>query len=67
MGRVDNKTVIVTGGAKGIGKSTCRVLAEHGARVAVTDVEEGKGRQVAEEVKFVTGSELVIDGGYTAQ
>jgi NAD(P)-dependent dehydrogenase (short-subunit alcohol dehydrogenase family) len=56
MGRVDNKTVIITGGAKGIGKSTCRVLAEHGARVAVTDVEEGTGRQVAEEIQSRGGN-----------
>jgi len=51
MGRVENKIAIVTGGAKGIGRSACRVLAEHGAGVAVTDVDEDKGRQVAEEIR----------------
>lgn len=48
MPRVAEKVAIVTGGARGIGRATCRMLA-------------------SEEAKFVTGSELVIDGGCTAR
>lgn len=40
MGRVDGKVALVTGGALGIGLSTCRLLAREGARVAVTDVRD---------------------------
>ena len=29
------RTALVTGGSRGIGRSTCRMLAEHGARVAI--------------------------------
>lgn len=32
---VQGKTVVVTGGSKGIGKGICRVFAKHGANVAV--------------------------------
>ncbi len=44
---LEGKVVVVTGGAKGIGKATCQVLASQGARVAVTDVVEEDGRAVA--------------------
>ncbi len=50
-GRVENKAAIVTGGARGIGKATCCVLAEHGAKVAVADIIDDEGEAVAEEIR----------------
>lgn len=50
MGRIEGKTVLVTGGARGIGKSTCMVLAAEGAGVAVTDIIDDEGRDVVEEI-----------------
>ncbi len=50
-GRVQNKVAIVTGGARGIGKAACRVMAEQGAKVMVTDVIDDEGKSVAEEIK----------------
>lgn len=50
MKRVENKVVIVTGGALGIGRATCLLLAKHGAKVAVTDVLDKEGQEVAEEI-----------------
>jgi NAD(P)-dependent dehydrogenase (short-subunit alcohol dehydrogenase family) len=50
MGRVEGKVALVTGGALGIGASACRLLAREGARVAVTDVRDGEGRRLAEEL-----------------
>lgn len=32
-----NKTAIITGGANGIGKACCEILAEFGANVVVSD------------------------------
>jgi 3-oxoacyl-[acyl-carrier protein] reductase len=40
---MQDKVVIVTGGAAGIGKATAGRFSEAGARVAVWDVEEGDG------------------------
>ncbi len=36
MGVLDGKVAIVTGSARGIGRATAELLAEHGARVLVT-------------------------------
>jgi NAD(P)-dependent dehydrogenase (short-subunit alcohol dehydrogenase family) len=51
MGRVDGKVAIVTGGAVGIGRACCEVLAREGAKVAVTDVQTDAGRALADEIK----------------
>ncbi len=48
MNRVKNKTVIVTGGALGIGRGACIRLAEEGAKVAVTDINEKDGIDVVD-------------------
>ena len=51
MGRVEGKVAIVTGGASGLGKASCLMLAKEGARVAVTDVNDEAGRKVASEIE----------------
>ncbi|MBN2537393.1 glucose 1-dehydrogenase [candidate division WOR-3 bacterium] len=50
MKRLLDKVVLVTGGAKGIGRATCRKMAEEGARVAVADLDEEAVRQVVDEI-----------------
>ncbi|MEU2233752.1 glucose 1-dehydrogenase [Streptomyces vietnamensis] len=44
------RTVIITGGARGIGAEAGRVASEAGARVVLTDVREEEGRAAAEEL-----------------
>ncbi|MDZ7702792.1 MAG: SDR family NAD(P)-dependent oxidoreductase [Halobacteriales archaeon] len=46
-----SSTAIVTGGAGGIGRATARRLAEAGASVAVTDVDEAGGRSTVEAIR----------------
>lgn len=43
MERLNGKTVLVTGGARGIGRAICRLFADEGARVVVTDVIDDEG------------------------
>ena len=56
MKRVQNKIVLVTGGALGLGRATCLMLAREGAQVAVTDVLDQEGRAVAEEINRAGGT-----------
>src|SRR5438094_8466514 len=44
---MQDRTVIVTGGASGIGRATALLLAREGARVFIGDVDESGGRAVA--------------------
>lgn len=46
-GRVAGKVFIVTGGASGLGAAGARLLAQHGAIVVITDMQEEMGREVA--------------------
>src|SRR5690606_37778655 len=41
---------VVTGGASGLGEATARLLASHGVKVAIFDMNEQKGEAVAKEI-----------------
>ena len=49
MKRLEGKTAVVTGAMQGIGAGISRVLAEHGARIVLTDISE-KVRETAEHI-----------------
>jgi 3alpha(or 20beta)-hydroxysteroid dehydrogenase len=48
MGRLDGKVALITGGARGMGKSHVRHFVAEGARVIFGDVLDDKGRHVAD-------------------
>ena len=50
MDRVKGKVALITGGASGLGRQAARRLAEEGALVVVTDLNEVGGAAVAEEL-----------------
>ncbi|MGN6498117.1 MAG: SDR family oxidoreductase [Tsuneonella sp.] len=49
-GRVEGKVALVTGGAMGLGKADCELLAAEGAKVVVTDIDIDKARAVADAI-----------------
>jgi NAD(P)-dependent dehydrogenase (short-subunit alcohol dehydrogenase family) len=49
-GRLEGRAALVTGGASGLGEATVRVFVREGARVLIADLQEERGRRVAEEV-----------------
>ena len=51
MGRVEGKSIIVTGGAKGIGRACCESLAREGAQIVLADIDEKLGLQATEEIQ----------------
>ncbi|MGO4201729.1 glucose 1-dehydrogenase [Rhodococcus sp. TAF43] len=54
MARLDGKIAIITGAAQGMGAATARLFVAEGARVALGDVLEDKGRALAEELGDAT-------------
>lgn len=54
MDRLANKVALVTGGARGLGAATVRMMVEEGARVVFGDVLEEEGRALAAELPDVT-------------
>lgn len=45
-----DKVALVTGGASGIGKAVATSLADEGARVVITDINQVAGQEVAQEI-----------------
>jgi 2-hydroxycyclohexanecarboxyl-CoA dehydrogenase len=56
MQNLKNKTVIVTGGAGGIGGATCRRFAAEGAKVAVFDMNLEAAQKVADGIQASGGT-----------
>lgn len=48
---LNNKVVIVTGGASGLGLVTCQQLASQGARIVAFDLNEEAGQALVDELK----------------
>src|SRR5262245_23594300 len=53
MGKLDQKTAIITGGASGIGEGTARLFTTEGANVIIADVQDERGTALANELGAV--------------
>jgi 3-oxoacyl-[acyl-carrier protein] reductase len=63
MGVLDGKVAIVTGSARGIGRATAELLAEHGAKVVINDLDTDLAEQTASEI----GGETTVYAGDLTQ
>lgn len=59
-GSVNNKVVIVTGAARGIGAGIAADLAENGARVVIADLNLDSAQQTASKISSAGGSAVAI-------
>ncbi len=54
--RVLGEVAIVTGGSLGIGNACAKMLARHGAAVAITDILDDAGQKLAEDIRNEGGN-----------
>ena len=59
-GRVENKTIIVTGAAQGFGEGIARCLIQQGANIVVADLNEVAGAKTAENLNTLAKSNRAI-------
>lgn len=62
MGKLDGKVAIVAGGGRNIGEGVSLLLASEGAKVAIFDMDPGRGIRVVAEIKERGGEAVSIVG-----
>jgi NAD(P)-dependent dehydrogenase (short-subunit alcohol dehydrogenase family) len=58
--RFEGKAIIVTGGAKGIGKTCALAFAQEGGKVAIADIGEEAGQEVVNQIKEAGGEAIFV-------
>ena len=58
MGELEGQVVIITGGAKGIGRKYTEAFCKSGARVAIADIDQSAAETVAAEL-LKGGAEVI--------
>lgn len=59
-GKLAGKVAIVTGGGAGLGAECCKVLASHGATVAVVDIQADSAQSTAAAIEQAGGQALAV-------
>ena len=67
VSRVQDKVAIITGGSSGIGRGCAVRLAEEGAKVAVTDIDEEKGAETVDAIVSAGGDAMFLQQDVTQE
>jgi NAD(P)-dependent dehydrogenase (short-subunit alcohol dehydrogenase family) len=66
-GRVEGKVALVTGGASGIGRGCAERLAQEGATIVVTDLQDDKGAQTVAAIEAMGGKASYLHHDVTTE
>ena len=58
--RLENKVAVITGAAGGIGRETCLLFAEQGAKVLAVDINEKDGAETIQKIQAKNGHALFV-------
>jgi meso-butanediol dehydrogenase / (S,S)-butanediol dehydrogenase / diacetyl reductase len=65
MGRLDERTCLITGAGRGIGRGIALRLAAEGAEVVIADIDQGSAERVAAEIEAAGGKALGVAADVT--
>ncbi|MCZ4151283.1 3-ketoacyl-ACP reductase, partial [Escherichia coli] len=58
--RLEHKVAVVTGAGSGMGKAIATLYAQEGAKVVVSDINEGTAQAVVDDIKASGGEAIVV-------
>ncbi len=67
MNRLDGKVALISGAARGIGAETARLMVEAGAKVAIADVLDEKGRETVRALEVGGGEAVYVPLDVTSE
>ena len=66
-GQVEGKIALVTGGASGIGEAIAELLAQEGASVVATDIDDLRGPEVVARITRAGGKAVFLEQDVTSE